>query len=155
MILDSVVCINNKVRCAQTTKTRWETMDELKAWSSVTAGWQRVIGSRRNISGRNISLKGLTGRETLSIILLQKVPPTMQSSITCFCSVVLIHCVAQHTFVLIWENSLKHHSTVINISSFSPRIHVRSWNGSANVRAPSKTNWHSLKSWCKHTLILF
>ena len=61
-------------------------MEELRARSSVTTGRQRMIGSRRNISGRNISLKGLKGRERVSIILLQKVLPTMQSSITCFCS---------------------------------------------------------------------
>lgn len=61
-------------------------MGELRAWSSVTTGRQRMIGSRRNISGRNISLKGLTSRERVSIILLQQVLPTMQSAIICFCS---------------------------------------------------------------------
>lgn len=61
-------------------------MEELRAWSSVTTGRQRMIGSRRNVSGRNISHKGLKGRERVSIILLQKVLPTMPSSITFFCS---------------------------------------------------------------------
>lgn len=61
-------------------------MEEASAWSLVTTGRQRMIGSRCNISGRNLSLRGLTGRERLSIILLQKVLPTMQASITSFCS---------------------------------------------------------------------
>lgn len=120
------VCINKKVTCAFKTKTRrGKKMEELKAWSWLTTGRQRMIGSRHNISGRNISLKSLTGRERVSIMLLQKVLPTMQSSITCFCSTrgPAPLCYTTH-ICLIWDNSLRHHSTV-TISTFYSLIHVR------------------------------
>ena len=61
-------------------------MLEVNTWNSAATGRQRMIGSRRSVSGRNLCLMGLTGRERLSIIRLQKVLPTMQASITPFCS---------------------------------------------------------------------
>lgn len=92
------LCMNKKVACAFKAKTHRGKIAELKAWSSVTTGRQRMIGSRHNISGRKISLKSLTGRERVSIILLQKVPSTMQS-LAFVLLVVLFHHAPQHTFV--------------------------------------------------------
>lgn len=95
------VCINKKVTCALKTKNCRGKMDELKAWSAATTGRQRMIGSRRNISGRNISLKSLTGREReyQSFCCRRCFQQCNPQSLAFVLLVVLLYCVTQHAFV--------------------------------------------------------
>ncbi len=129
-------------------------MEELRAWSSVTAGRQRVIGSRRNISGRNISLKGLTGRESVSIILLQKVLPTMQSSITCFCCTCgpAPLCYTTHICFDLGQQlqTSQHLSTQYTLVLLL--FMQATENVIAKIWAPSKIDWRSFKACFKDTL---
>lgn len=78
------------------------TAKEKNSWSSVTTGRQRVSGSRCNISGRKISLKGLTGGERVSIIYrshFQQYKPPSLLSCEWSCSTVL------HDVHLFWSGT--------------------------------------------------
>lgn len=71
------------------------------------------------MGGISLSRASKTEGEYQSIYYKRYFQQCNPQSLTFVLLVVWLHCVTQHTFVLIWDNSSKHHSTVNTISTFS------------------------------------